>query len=208
MSKIQKQIQEQKQHLREILTEEDVQSLLDLKQELDDTWRKKQIFRTETEMRVSVLNDSRFPTPAAKYWQAVREQNVFFESVMSISFEARRMSVEQKKLERGIQAEEDDLERELLEIELEELFYKRANLELVAKDRIRELKLWSKIKQELNDGSFDTENPNTHQQESLSRILTNRAKTLSPQSTAAEIENILGPLQTLDRLNLDKDSDL
>jgi len=31
------------------------------------------IFRTETEIRVGVLDDGRHPTKAAKYWQAVRE---------------------------------------------------------------------------------------------------------------------------------------
>ena len=39
-----------------------------------DTWTKKQMFRTQTEMEFSVLNDAKYPTKAAKYWQCVREQ--------------------------------------------------------------------------------------------------------------------------------------
>ena len=41
-----------------ILNEEDAQTILSLKDELIDNWHKRQIFRTETEMRVSVLNDA------------------------------------------------------------------------------------------------------------------------------------------------------
>ena len=40
-----------------VLKEEDAQAIVRLKDELTDTWTKKQIFRTETEMRISVLND-------------------------------------------------------------------------------------------------------------------------------------------------------
>ena len=57
-----------------VLKEEDAQSIVALREELTDTWTKKQIFRTETEMRVSVLNDGKHPTQASKYWQSVREQ--------------------------------------------------------------------------------------------------------------------------------------
>ena len=54
-----------------MLVPEDVQFLEEVKEELNDTWTKRQIFRTETEMRISVLNDVKFPTNASKYWQAV-----------------------------------------------------------------------------------------------------------------------------------------
>jgi hypothetical protein len=70
----------QKEYLSEILDSNDFNKLVAIKDELEDTWEKKQIFRTETEMRISVLNDAKFPTRAAKYWQAVREQNAFFEN--------------------------------------------------------------------------------------------------------------------------------
>ena len=42
------------------------------------------MFRTETEMQFSVLNDAKYPTKAAKYWQCVREQNVFLENLMMV----------------------------------------------------------------------------------------------------------------------------
>ena len=62
--------------------------------ELQDTWRKKQMFRTETEMRFSVLSDNKYPNAAAKYWQSVREQNTHFENLVHLSFDARKNEVE------------------------------------------------------------------------------------------------------------------
>jgi len=193
--------QEQEQHLGQFLDKQDVSKLIAIKNELNDTWRKKQIFRTETEMRVSVLNDAHFPTPAAKYWQCVREQNVFFENIISLSFEYRKNLVEIKKLERKLEDELDELEQELITIALEEKQYARANMELVAKDRVRELELWSKLKAELDDGSFDTDNVNNHQMASLQQTLETRASLLTPTTNPTEIANVLGPLATLNRLN-------
>ena len=190
----------QKNYLSNILDASDFNKLVELKDELKDTWTKKQIFRTETEMRVSVLNDTKFPTRAAKYWQCIREQNAFFETTMQLSFEYRKNEIEIKKFERAIQKEDDDLEKELLQIELEQKLYSKSNMELIAKDRIRELDLWSKLKVELDDGSFDTQNVNTHQQESLILTLENRAKMITQSAGPAEVMNILGPLKTAQRI--------
>jgi len=81
-------------HLSNILDADDFKALKELKEELKDTWHKKQVFRTETEMRMSVLQDAKYPTKAAKYWQCVREQNVFFENLMTLSFSYRKNEVE------------------------------------------------------------------------------------------------------------------
>ena len=58
----------------EMLKPEDASAVVELRDELTDNWLKKQIFRTETGMRISVLNDAKHPTKASKYWQSVREQ--------------------------------------------------------------------------------------------------------------------------------------
>ena len=94
---------EQVHHLDKILDRKDVEEFRKLIPELKDTWVKKQIFRTETEMRVSVLNDGRHPTPAAKYWQCIREQNVFFENLMDLSFDARENDVEIKQQQKELE---------------------------------------------------------------------------------------------------------
>ena len=122
---------------------------------------------------------------------------------MTLSFDYRKNNVEIKKLKKKIEEEKDPLEVEMHEIELEEKLYGKANMELVAKDRMREIAQWSQLKEEYNDGSFDTKNVNTHQAESYKLMLENKVKTLSPGSSQPEIFNVVGQLHTLDRLQKD-----
>ena len=183
-----------------ILTSEDAESLLKLKNELSDTWTKKQIFRTETEMRISVLNDAHHPTTASKYWQAVREQSSHFEQLMILSFSIRRNEIKRQKLYKKYESTTDSLKKAEIQVDLDENLFTKASLEQEAKDRIRELNLWSKLKNELDDGSFDTQNVNTHQAESLQLKLYHRANTLTEHSGMADIVNTLGSLSTLERL--------
>jgi hypothetical protein len=169
-------------------------------EELRDTWTKKQVFRTETEMRMSVLQDAKYPTKAAKYWQCVREQNVFLENLMSLSFDARRNEVKLKRLQEKLKTEEDPLKRELLQIDIDEKTYSVANMQLVARDRMREIKLWSTLKKEFDDGSFDTQDVNRHQLDSYHLVMKNKAETLTSGSSQPEVFNVLGQLQTIERV--------
>ena len=193
-------IEKEAPSLNNLLDPNDVKEFKEMTSELRDTWTKKQVFRTETEMRMSVLQDAKYPTKAAKYWQCVREQNVFFENLMSLSFDYRKNEVKIKKLKRKLESETDDLKKELLEILIEEKLYGRANMELVAKDRMREVSQWSQLKTEYDDGSFDNKNVNTHQAESYKLMLTNKVKTLTPGSSQPEVFNVVGQLHTLERL--------
>tara|TARA_B100000131_G_C18110321_1_gene609398 strand:+ start:2071 stop:2685 length:615 start_codon:yes stop_codon:yes gene_type:complete len=182
-----------------LLNKEDEKIYNSLLEECQNSWRKQQVFRTETEMRLSVLNDSKHPTPAAKYWQAVREQSCFFQNVVSLNFAYRKDLVKRKQLQKQIEEETDELEKELLQIELEEKDWGIDNKRLEAHHRIRELEHWSRIKEELNDGSFDIKDPNTHQWESLPKRFENQVKSLTPGSSAAEVINIVGLHQTAKR---------
>ena len=186
-----------------VLKQEDAQAIVALKDELTDTWTKKQIFRTETEMRISVLNDGKHPTQASKYWQSVREQNAMFEALMGLSFDLRKSDVKRLKLERKMQkaiSDGDDLKQMEIQIDLDENLYGKANMEQTAHDRVRELNTWSKIKHELKDGSFDDKNVNSHQAESYKLALTNRVNSLGPNAGPAEVVNAVGPLKTIERL--------
>ena len=186
--------------LNNLLDAEDVSKFKELTSELRDTWTKKQVFRTETEMRMSVLQDAKYPTKASKYWQCVREQNVFLENLMSLSFDARRNEVKLKKLKQKLEKEEDELKREILQIDIDEKTYSVANMQLVARDRMREIKLWSTLKKEFNDGSFDTKDVNRHQLDSYAIIMKNKAETLTSGSSQPEVFNVLGQLQTIERV--------
>jgi hypothetical protein len=149
---------------------------------------------------MSVLQDAKYPTKASKYWQCVREQNVFLENLMSLSFDARRNEVKLKRLEEKLLKEEDPLKRELLQIDIDEKTYSVANMQLVARDRMREIKLWSVLKKEFNDGSFDDKDVNTHQLDSYHLIMKNKAETLTSGSSQPEVFNVLGQLQTIERV--------
>jgi len=196
---IQPLIEKEEEYLNNILPLEDVKEFKNMVGELRDTWTKKQIFRTETEARISVLQDMKYPTKASKYWQCVREQNVFLENLMSLSFDYRKNDVKIKRLEKKIIEEGDDLKKELWQIELDEKTYTKANMELTAKDRMRELKMWSKLKKEFNDGSFNDKDVNEHQLDSYNLIMQHKSKTLTSGSSQSEVFNVLGQLKTIER---------
>jgi len=197
-------IQQEELHLNNLLEPEDLSSFKGMVEELRDTWTKKQIFRTETEMKVAVLDDGRYPTRASKYWQCVREQNVFLENLMSLSFDYRRNEAKIKQLEKKLETETDEYKKELYQIDLDEKVYGKANMELVARDRLREIKLWSKFKLEYDDGSFDTKNVNSHQFESLSQIMEHKKNSITPGSSQAEVFNVLSQVDTIDRIKKEK----
>ena len=180
-----------------LLSPSDLQNLNALSEELKDAYAKRQVFRTDTEARVSVLNDLKHPTPAAKYWQSVREQMVMLDALAMLSFDYRRNETAIKRHTRKLETLTDDLDIEETKIDLDECDYKRTNMEVQAKDRIRELKMWSAIKAEVDDGSFDTSNVNTHQLVSYTRRFANAVATANPAGMSpAEATNMYGLLQT------------
>ena len=190
-------------NLHNVLDPQDVEDFKKLKHELRDTWEKKQVFRTETEMEFSVLNDARHPTNASKYWQCVREQNVFLENLMTLSFDYRNEIVKLKKLYIKLDAEKDELEKEDIQVHIDRLIFNMASSELVAKDRMREIRSWSKFKKQFDDGSFDNRDVNEHQLQTYSKVLKNRKDTLTGNETQPEVMNVLGQVQSLEKIERD-----
>jgi len=202
---IAEKLETESKYLIKILDKQDVKDFKKLIPELQDTWMKKQMFRTETEMRFSVLSDNKYGTKAAKYWQSVREQNTHFENLVRLSFDARKNDVEIEKIKRDIKKEKDPLEKKLKQIELEEKLYGKATMELVAKHRMREVATWSKLKKEFHDDSFDDRDVNSHQAHSYMLRLQEQKKTITPATTQPEVFNVLGQLETLERVIRDKE---
>ena len=196
-------IEKEAPNLHNLLDPQDVNIFKEMTGELRDTWTKKQMFRTQTEMEFSVLNDAKYPTNAAKYWQCVREQNVFLENLMSLSFDYRKNDVHIKRLQKKVAEEEDELKRELAQIDLDQKVYSRASMQLTARDRMREIKLWSAYKTKYDDGKFDTKDVNTHQLESYHLVMKNKAETLTQGSSQPEVFNVLGQLQSIERIKED-----
>ena len=193
-------IQREEPHLNNLLDPEQVKRFKELTSELRDTWTKKQMFRTKTEMEFSVLNDAKYPTNAAKYWQCVREQNTHMENLMHLSFDARKNDIEIKQKEKELEEEKDELKKELIQVELDEKTYSKATMQLVGAHRMREVTEWSHFKKIYNDGTFDDKNVDTHQLLSYKKIMKNRKNTLTPGSSQPEVFNVLGQLQTIERV--------
>lgn len=189
-----------------ILKDEDMQFVDSQIDRFSANWRKSQRYRTETEMRVSVLNDLKFPTPAAKYWQCIREQSVFYEQLIQVSFSYRENKIDQEKLRRKIErlknSDDPDADLKLLkaDIKMEKLQYTQMQMEADAKDRVRELRLWSQLMDECTeaDPEFDTEDVNQHQLESYvhrwQRQMVEMDK--SGNTSPSERANLVGQLQS------------
>ena len=193
-------IQKEEIHLNNLLEKEDLSAFKGMVDELRDTWTKKQMFRTETEARFPVLQDNRYPTKAAKYWQCVREQSSYLDNLMALSFDSRRNDAKIKWLEEKIDKEQDDYKLTKYKIDLDEAKFGKASMEKVARHRMREIKMWSKLKKEFNDGSFNDKDVNVHQLESYGLQYHEKAKTLNNNSSEAEIFNVMGQLQSLQRI--------
>ena len=197
---IQELIIREEPHLNNILEPEQVKKFKEMTNELRDTWTKKQMFRTKTEMEFSVLNDAKYPTNAAKYWQCVREQNTHMENLMHLSFDYRKNEIEIKKLQKKLEEEKDELEKEMIEVEIDQKTYSKANMQLVAGHRLREVTEWSNFKKIYNDGTFDDKNVDTHQLLSYKKIMKNRQNTLTPGASQPEVFNVLGQMQSIERI--------
>jgi len=193
-------IEKETPNLNNLLSTEEVSDFKAMTEELRDTWTKKQMFRTETEARFSVLQDNRYPTKGAKYWQCVREQSSYLDNLMALSFDYRRNDAKVKYLEKKIATETDEYKLTKYEIDLDEAIFGKASMEKTAKHRMREIKMWSKLKGEFNDGSFNDKDVNVHQLESYGRQYHEKAKTLNENSNDTEVFNVMGQLQSLQRI--------
>jgi len=193
-------IQKEETHLNNLLEPSDLTDFKSMVDELRDTWTKKQMFRTETEARFSVLQDNRYPTKASKYWQCVREQSSYLDNLMSLSFDYRRNEAKITWLEKKIDREEDEYKKTKYQIDIDECRFGKASMEKVARHRMREIKMWSKLKKEFNDGSFNDKDVNQHQLESYGLQYHEKAKTLNDNSSESEIFNVIGQLQSLQRI--------
>lgn len=184
----------------DFLPENDLEFIRNALPELQANWEKQQRFRTEVEMHISVLNDVKHPTRASKYWQAIREQGVFYSELVRASFEYRKNDIEIAKKSIELEGCTGVLDSKLAQIELEELEYSRINMAATAKDRMRELRLWQEILHDLDDGSFDTIDVNTHQLVSYGQRFVQQEAMMGNSASPSERANLLGQLGTTTRI--------
>ena len=107
---------------------------------------KNKCFEQKQKQGFLYLQDNRYPTKAAKYWQCVREQSSYLDNLMTLSFDYRRNEAKIKWLEGKVEKEEDEYKLTKYQIDLDEARFGKASMEKVAKHRMREIKMWSKLK--------------------------------------------------------------
>jgi len=125
---------------------------------------KRAFFRSDFEMRYGVLSNNEHPTPDSKYWQAIGEQAVHVQEFISIGYEYKKLLADIEYTQAQIEDFEYQLsndfehnfERKKIEAKLKkkqvQLQEKQFGLVLqrkTAKERIKEIKNWDKIIDEL-----------------------------------------------------------
>ena len=159
----------------EILESDDLTAVSNLSKELQRVFEVKQVWRTETEMRYSVLNDVSFPTPASKYWQCIREQDSFFSQLIQLSCDYQKTQGELELLEVEFDeikgnTKKANAQRKIKDAEIKQKKFGLMNMRLQAHDRVREIDIWEKLKEEqMSKDDFDISDVDKHQKDSYKK---------------------------------------
>ncbi len=163
----------------QLIKPEDFQFLYEHVEDYEKRFRTRSLYRSKTEMIAGVLNDAEHPTPDSKYWQAIGEQNVHLVELISLSYEYKKavadcelILAEIEELERRLANETDDIAVKKLEAKIKKkkvmLLQKQFGMlqqQKVAQERLREVKTWEGIIQELHpklkygDEDFEAHHP-------------------------------------------------
>ena len=158
----------------ELLSNDKLEKLRELKEDLLTKANQLEQFRPEPLMRISVLKDVKFPTPDAKYWQAILERDVMFKNLLFLA----------------VNTQEKLADIEIKECQIDELVAKKTPLAIAtaykiqiiknkllleisfakkeANDRYREILTWTKIIKELEPKcKHSTNNPEEHLYETV-----------------------------------------
>ncbi len=181
----------------QILTKEDFGKIDLISAELSDAFIHSQIFRTRTEMEISVLDNIKHPTPDSKYWQSNREQNVHFEELVRLSFEHRRNEIKLRQNYESLVEETDSTKKALILVDIDEKEFNRKVMEKIAKDRIREIWNWHEIKERLKKEMLHSlTDCDEHQLVSYALRWIYQTMNMGTGGTPGERNNLIGQLRT------------
>ena len=186
-----------------ILEKDDMRSISNLSNELQRVFEVRQIWRTETEIRYSVLDDVNFPTSAGKYWQCIREQNVFWEGLVTLSCNYQKAQGELDLLE--IEYDEikgnnkkSNAQRKIKDAEIKQMQFGLMHMRLQSHDRVREIKIWEKVKNELTaKEDFDINDVNKHQIKSYAKRWEQKMNLGAKSNNSAMFINSMTSLETM-----------
>lgn len=185
-----------------LLSKKDAERLFNIGASIDHAMYARQVFRTETEMRISVLDAVHFPTPGSRYWQAIREQCGMVGELSRLFFDERRLQIRRR---RAVQAQADAEARgdaigfDEAQIDIDECDLQQRTMALEAKDRVREIMLWEELKQEqiAADPTFDRDDVNSHQLVSYTKQFILRAEMSdASKMSGGELDNLMGQLRS------------
>lgn len=187
-----------------LLIESDIDIVNSLTTELKNTFKNKEVMRTEFLARTSVLNDVKFPDSASKFWQSVREQDAQLTALVLDSFEYEKALAQIQILKYDYSMikgnnQKINAQRKIKEIEIKEKEFFLINVKNSSHHRVRELALWEKIKQEQIkiDPSFDRVNVESSQRESYLKRW-EKEKTIAIQTNQGALyRNVLSNLSSI-----------
>lgn len=200
-----------------LFNEKDKKEIISASENMENSFFHSQVFRTDTEARISVLNDVKFPTPASKYYQSLREMNVHQCELVNLLYD-----YEDKKQDlKIIRAEIMDLEEQLgnsdresekiklsaqikkKEIELAKTSFSLKTMKRMADGRKQEIMQWDKILKELtpvlDELQIPKNDPDAHQKVSYAVRFIRQARNSflsNVEMGTAEANNLLGQLTT------------
>lgn len=197
--------------------------LMSVTANMERAFHDSQMFRTDTEMRISVLNDIKFPTPASKYYQALREMNVHQCELIGLLYDYEQKKEDMKIIQAEKMELEDTLAKDITitpplknyeilkieaqinkkDIELRKETFNLKTLKRVADGRKEEIKNWNIILNELrpilDENNIPTNNVDAHQKVSYCiRFIRQAVNAIgsNAQMSGAEINNLMGQLST------------
>lgn len=131
-----------------ILPDDILDKLKEIDEDLEAGFTRRQRFRPRFLMETAVLNDMKFPTPDAKYWQCNVERDTHFRNLVMTSFDYREKQADIEILkEEFIGLSGPHRTKKLVQIEREKalLIY----MQKEARERVREVLNWTEIMQNL-----------------------------------------------------------
>ena len=209
-----------------LVTGEDFESLNKIKDSLNHNFWCGQLFRSKVEMEVSVLNDLKHPTNDSKYWQAIREQNVHFSELVSLSYEYKKkiQEIAIKKAEEGLKSIEisgaEDAsanrhriaktvaEREIIKINIDKMNWGLIQMTKTAINRVREIMCWQDILDKLKPVlRWSADTYEEHQWASYKIRFQNQLENTmksGANTSSSEINNLIGLFTTMERVTSGK----
>ena len=157
-----------------LLSKQNTKKLLNLQSELSNCFNKRLTCRPKYIMEVAVLKDMKFPTPDAKYWQALLERDVQFQNLVMLSFDYREkladILIKEARISTLLKQNTpiSNATAEKLKIQSERDTTLAGMMKKEASERVREILAWTDIMEKVKpDMKYSKDNPEEHMPESF-----------------------------------------